>query len=87
MTNRNILYAIVGVLAIAVGVLGYNLYQEKHKPDGVSINVKGCGAEAWSGAILVTPTDPLDVICRESSGAPVESPRQPLRASASTSQV
>ena len=40
MINRNILYAIVGVLAIAVGVLGYSLYQERHKqPEGVSINL------------------------------------------------
>ena len=43
MINRNILYTIVGVLAIAVGVLGYNLYQEKHKPDGVSINLGPSG--------------------------------------------
>jgi len=39
MINRNILFAIVGVLAVAVGVLGYSLYQERNKPEGVSINV------------------------------------------------
>ena len=43
MINRNILYALVGVLAIAVGVLGYSLYQERHKPDGVSINIGPSG--------------------------------------------
>jgi hypothetical protein len=39
MISRNVLFAIVGVLAVAVGVLGYSLYQERNKPDGVSINV------------------------------------------------
>jgi hypothetical protein len=39
MNNRNVLYSLVGVLAIAVGVLGYSLYQERNKPDGVSINI------------------------------------------------
>jgi hypothetical protein len=36
MINRSILYAIVGVLAVAVGVLGYSLYHERNKPEGVS---------------------------------------------------
>jgi hypothetical protein len=39
MINRNVLYAIVGALVVAVAVLGYNLYQERKKPDGLSINV------------------------------------------------
>lgn len=39
MNNRNILYAVVGVLAIAVGILGYNLYQAKKEPQGLQINV------------------------------------------------
>ena len=39
MISRNILFAIVGALIVAVGVLGYNLYQEKKQPDGLSINV------------------------------------------------
>ena len=39
MTNRNILYLIVGALIVGVAVLGYNLYQEKKKPEGVQINV------------------------------------------------
>jgi hypothetical protein len=39
MINRNILFAIVGALVVAVTVLGYNLYQERKKPDGLSINV------------------------------------------------
>lgn len=39
MTSRNILFVIVGALIVIVGVLGYNLYQEKKQPDGLSINV------------------------------------------------
>jgi hypothetical protein len=37
--NRNALYLIIGVLVVAVGVLGYNLYQAKKQPEGVQINV------------------------------------------------
>jgi hypothetical protein len=37
--NRNVLYLIIGVLAVAVGVLGYNLYQAKKQPEGFQINV------------------------------------------------
>jgi hypothetical protein len=37
--NRNILYLIIGVLIVAVGVLGYNLYQVKKEPEGLQINV------------------------------------------------
>ena len=37
--NRNILYLIVGALVVAVGVLGYNLYQAKKEPEGLQINV------------------------------------------------
>jgi hypothetical protein len=43
MINRNILYALVGVLVIAVTILGYNLYQERNKPDGLSINIGPSG--------------------------------------------
>ena len=39
MTRSNILYLIVGALVIAVGVLGYSLYQEKKEPQGVQINL------------------------------------------------
>lgn len=37
MTNRNILYAILGALIVAVAVLCYNLYQEKKEPKGLQI--------------------------------------------------
>jgi hypothetical protein len=39
MINRNVLYAILGALVVAIAVLGYNLYQEQKKPEGLSINV------------------------------------------------
>ncbi|WP_458756167.1 hypothetical protein ACSVBT_10995 [Afipia sp. TerB] len=39
MTNRNMLYAIIGALVVAVAVLGYNLYHERKEPKGLQINV------------------------------------------------
>ena len=41
--NRNILYLIIGALVVAVGVLGYNLYQAKKQPEGLQINVGPSG--------------------------------------------
>jgi hypothetical protein len=37
--NRNVLYLLIAVLVVAIGVLGYNLYQAKKQPDGLQINV------------------------------------------------
>ena len=37
--NRNILFLVIGALIVAVGVLGYNLYQTKKQPQGLQINV------------------------------------------------
>jgi hypothetical protein len=37
--NRNVLYLIIGALIVGVGVLGYNLYQEKKEPEGLQINL------------------------------------------------
>jgi len=37
-SNRNILYLVVGALLVAVGVLGYLLYQERNEP-GVRIRL------------------------------------------------
>jgi len=39
MTNRNVLYLIIGALVVALGVLGYNLYEAKKEPEGLQINV------------------------------------------------
>ena len=37
--NRNVLFLIIGALIVAVGVLGYNLYQDRKQQDGLQINV------------------------------------------------
>ena len=39
MNRTNILYLIIGVLIVAVGVLGYEFYQERHPPEGVHIDI------------------------------------------------
>ena len=41
--TRNMLFAILGALVVAVGVLSYSLYQEKKQPDGVQINLGAGG--------------------------------------------
>ena len=37
--NRNTLYLVIGLLAVAAVVLGYQLYQDRQKTTGVEINV------------------------------------------------
>ena len=39
VNRTNILYLIIGVLIVAVAALGYELYQERHPPEGVHIDV------------------------------------------------
>jgi hypothetical protein len=39
MARTNVLYLIIGALVVAVGVLGYSLYQAKKEPTGVEIKV------------------------------------------------
>jgi hypothetical protein len=39
VTRSNILYLIIGALVVAVAVLGYQLYQDRHPPAGVHIQV------------------------------------------------
>jgi hypothetical protein len=39
VTRNNMLFLAVGALAIAVAVLGYQLYQDRHPPEGVHINI------------------------------------------------
>jgi hypothetical protein len=39
MNRTNILYLIIGVLIVGVAVLGYELYQERHPPEGVHIDI------------------------------------------------
>jgi hypothetical protein len=37
--NRNLLFLIIGALVVAVGVLSYNVYQDRQQPEGLQINV------------------------------------------------
>ncbi len=46
--NRNILFLVIGALVIVVGVLGYNLYQDKKQPEGLQINVGPNGVKIQS---------------------------------------
>ena len=41
--KRNVLYAVIGVLAVAAVVFGYQLYQERQKTNGIEINVGKSG--------------------------------------------
>ena len=37
--NRNLLFMIIGALVVVVGVLSYNLYQDRKQPQGLQIDV------------------------------------------------
>ena len=37
--NRNLLYLIIGVLAVAALVLGYQFYQQQQRTTGIQIDV------------------------------------------------
>ncbi len=39
MSCNNILYLVVGALVVVVAVLGYQLYQDRKKPEGMRIDV------------------------------------------------
>jgi hypothetical protein len=41
--NRNVLFLLIGALAVTVAVLGYQLYQERQKTTGIEINVGKSG--------------------------------------------
>ncbi|WGJ13303.1 hypothetical protein QEV83_11330 [Methylocapsa sp. D3K7] len=41
--NRNVLYLIIGALAVATVVLGYQFYQERQKTTGIEIDVGKSG--------------------------------------------
>ena len=46
--HKNVLYLIIGVLVVAVAVLGFNLYQARKQPEGVQINVGPDGLKIQS---------------------------------------
>lgn len=39
MNRSSLIPLVVGILVIAVAVLGYQLYQDRKQPEGVQINV------------------------------------------------
>ena len=39
VTRNNVLYLVIGALAVAVAVLSYQLYQDRKEPKGVHIDV------------------------------------------------
>jgi RsiW-degrading membrane proteinase PrsW (M82 family) len=40
VTRNNVLYLVIGALAVAAAVLGYQVYQDRHNPQqGVHIDV------------------------------------------------
>ena len=41
--NCNVLYLIIGVLAIVTAVIGYQLYQERQKTTGIEISIGKSG--------------------------------------------
>jgi hypothetical protein len=38
VTRTNVLYLVIGALAIAVVAMGYQLYLDRHQPQGVHID-------------------------------------------------
>jgi RsiW-degrading membrane proteinase PrsW (M82 family) len=41
--NRNVLYLIIGALAVAIVVLSYQFYEERQKTTGIEIDVGKSG--------------------------------------------
>jgi hypothetical protein len=39
VTRTNVLYLVIGALAVAVAVPSYQLYQDRHQPEGVHIEL------------------------------------------------
>jgi RsiW-degrading membrane proteinase PrsW (M82 family) len=39
VTRSNVLYLVIGALAVAVAVLGYQVYKDRHQSQGVHIDV------------------------------------------------
>ena len=39
VARNNLLYLVIGALAVVAAVMGYQLYQDRHQPEGLHINV------------------------------------------------
>jgi hypothetical protein len=49
VSRSNTLYLIIGALVVAVAVLSYQLYQDRHPPQGMSINFGPNGMSIQGG--------------------------------------
>jgi hypothetical protein len=49
VARSNLLYLIIGALVVAVAVLSYQLYQDRHPPQGMSINFGPNGVSIQGG--------------------------------------
>jgi hypothetical protein len=43
--TRNVLYFVIGALAVAVAVLGYSTYQDRKQPEGLQISIGKQGVD------------------------------------------
>jgi hypothetical protein len=52
--NRNVIYLVIGALAVVSAVLGYQLYQERQKSTGVEISIgdRGISIEKSSVSLM-----------------------------------
>jgi RsiW-degrading membrane proteinase PrsW (M82 family) len=39
VARNNLFYLVIGALVVVVAVMGYQLYQDRHQPEGLHINV------------------------------------------------
>ena len=39
MARNNLFYLVIGALVVVVAVMGYQLYQDRHQPEGLNINL------------------------------------------------
>ena len=39
MSRSNVIYLVVGALVVIVAVMGYQLYQDRKKPEGLNIDI------------------------------------------------
>lgn len=43
MSRNNVLFLVIGALVVVVAVLGYQVHQDRKKPEGLSINLGPAG--------------------------------------------
>ena len=43
MARNNLFYLVIGALVVVVAVMGYQLYQDRHQPEGLNINLGPAG--------------------------------------------